>query len=285
MTDISNVRYGQIDHDYATHLARTAPSDDGPVWMINLMKYRPVADYADGRESTISGRDADDLYAPFGPLAAVGAQIVLVADVDAQLLGATPRWDRVAIVKYPTRRAFVEMQALPEFVALHAHKDAGMEQTIIVAGLPFAVPEVLPASPDWSDVRHPSTADDGDVLVLHLLRFHEDKVATSMVSYQDAAAKVAVPYGLRLSGWFAVEGTIVGDGRTWDQARFNAFPSKAAFMAVVLDPDRLAAQRDHREVAIADTYTLILRPVVNTLATSVAASPAAAIQQPTGASR
>ena len=28
----------------------TAPADeDGPVWMVNLMKYRPTADYADGR--------------------------------------------------------------------------------------------------------------------------------------------------------------------------------------------------------------------------------------------
>jgi hypothetical protein len=68
-----------------------------------------------------------------------------------------------------------------------------------------------------------------------------------------------------------VEGTIVG-GRQWDQARFNAFPSKAAFMAVVLDPDRLRAQAEHREVALADTYTLILRPSIDRLAASVAGS-------------
>ena len=33
-----------------------------------------------------------------------------------------------------------------------------------------------------------------------------------------------------------VDGTIIGDGRRWDQVRFNAFPSKEAFMAVALDP-------------------------------------------------
>ena len=65
---------------------------------------------------------------------------------------------------------------------------------------------------------------------------------------------------------FGVEGTIVGDGRQWDQARFNAFPSKAAFMAVALDPARLEAQRSHREVALADTYTMILRPTIDRLA-------------------
>ena len=58
---------------------------------------------------------------------------------------------------------------------------------------------------------------------------------------------------------------LLGDGRQWDEVRFNAFPSKAAFMAVVLDPARLEAQTAHREPAIADTYTMILRPVIDQL--------------------
>ena len=64
-------RYGQIDHDYGMKLATTAPDDDGPIWMVNLMQYREVADYADGRETTRSGREADDEYTPTGPLKAV----------------------------------------------------------------------------------------------------------------------------------------------------------------------------------------------------------------------
>ena len=40
--------------------------------------------------------------------------------------------------------------------------------------------------------------------------------------------------------------------------------------AVVTDPARLAAQKDHREVAIADTYTMIVRAQVNTLDKSTA---------------
>ena len=90
-----------------------------------------------------------------------------------------------------------------------------------------------------------------------------------MVRYQDEAARVAVPHGVRIAGWFEVEGTIVGDGRQWDQARFNAFPSRAAFMAVATDPRRLEAQQAHRETAIADTYALILRPVIDRLADSI----------------
>ncbi|MGH9079482.1 MAG: hypothetical protein ACRDYE_05280 [Acidimicrobiales bacterium] len=263
------VRYGTIDPDYAHRLATTPPAEDGPVWMVNLMKYRPRADYDDGRAAEVSGREADDRYAPLESLAAVGAEVVLFADVDEQLLGDSPHWDRVAVVKYPTRRAFIDMQARPEFVEKHAHKDAGMEQTIIIGTQPFASPVLPEDLPDWPDVPHPPTAEDGPVIVTHVIRFHEGQAGTNMVSYQNAAGSVAVPHGVRIAGWFAAEGTIVGDGRSWDQVRFNAFPSKAAFMAVVFDPERLEAHRNHREVAIADTYTMILRPSIDRLEQSV----------------
>lgn len=265
------VRYGTIDQGYARRLATTPETEDGPVWMVNLMKYRAVADYADGRPGEVSGWEADDRYAPLESLAAVGAEVAFLGTVDTQLLGGEPAWDRVGVVKYPTRRAFVEMQSRPEFVDKHAHKDAGMEQTIVIGCQPMPSPPLPADAPAWDDVPHPPTPDDGPVVVLHVLRFHEGHADTTMVSYQDAAGAVAVPHGVRIAGWFQAEGTIVGDGRTWDQVRFNAFPSKAAFMAVALDPDRLAAQRDHREVAIADTYTMILRPRIDRLAETTAA--------------
>ena len=138
------VRYGKIDRDYAMRLATTPAEQDGPVWMVNLMKYRDVADYGDSGGPAISGREADDTYTPRESLAAIGAEIVFAADVDRQLLGDSPKWDRVGVVKYPTRRSFVEMQSRPDFVEKHVHKDAGMEQTIVMGCLPMLTPE-LPA--------------------------------------------------------------------------------------------------------------------------------------------
>jgi hypothetical protein len=261
--DVPAVRYGQIDPEYFERLATTPPEDDSPVWMINLMKYRDVADYQDGRASTISGREADDIYAPVGPISAVGGEIVFLADVEDQLLGDAPKWDRIAVVKYPTRRSFIEMQQRPDFLELHVHKEAGMEHTIVMGGLAMETP-TIPNAPDWADVPHPSTPEDGPVVVLHVIRFVDGGI-DDMTSYQNHAGTVAVPHGVRLAGWFEVEGTIIGDGRVWDQARFNAFPSREAFMAVVFDPERLAAQHDHREPAMADTYTMILRPLIDNL--------------------
>jgi hypothetical protein len=269
----NTVRYGLVNTDLVKSWMRTSPEEDGPFWAVNLMKYRETADYTDGRETKVSGRDADDEYTPVESLRAIGAEIVFAADVDTQLLGKEPKWDRVGIVKYPSRRSFIEMQSRPDFVAKHIHKDAGMEQTIVMACLPMPVPDLPPDAPDWAEVPHPPMDEDQPVVVIHVLKFHDDAgSADEMANYTDHAANVAVPHGVRIDGWFNVEGTIVGDGREWSQVRFNAFPSKKAFMTVALDPDRLKAQRTHRETALEDTYTMILRPTRNRLAESTVAA-------------
>lgn len=269
----AKVRYGTVNKEYGFRLATTAPADDGPIWMVNLMSYRAKADYADGREAEYSGKEADDRYAPLGPLKAIGAQPVFLADVDTQFLNDTPKWDRVGIVKYPTRRAFIEMQSRPDFQELHHHKEAGMAETIVAGCLPMELPPLPADAPSWADVPHPPTAADPYVVVVHVIKFKDDDRRDEMATYTDHAAKIAVPHGVRLAAWTQVEGTIMGDGRAWDQIRFNVFPSRAAFMAVVMDPERLAAQAAHRETAIADTYTLITRPSIDRLYESITGEP------------
>jgi len=263
--------YGEVDRDYAIRLATTDPADDGPIWMVNLMRYKPVATYGEGEvdDPQVSGREADDRHAPLDVLAQVGAEVVFYGDVEDQLLGEGEPWERVGIVRYPTGRAFIEMQQRDDFKERHLHKEAGMERTIVMGCRPasgdLAAPAGAAGLPDWADVPHPPTDDDGPVMVIHVTRYADGAGREQMSQYTAAAAKTAVPEGVRIAGWFDVDGTIVGDGRAWDQVRLNRFPSKAAFMAVVLDPARLEAQRAHREPALADTYTLIVRPTIDTL--------------------
>ena len=169
------------------------------------------------------------------------------------------------------------MQSRPDFQALHVHKEAGMERTIVMGCHPMAGPDapdgVTP--PDWTDGaasadarRRPGRGDPR-------LRFRETAAAArrdprrTWRPTREPRRPSPSPTGPASPAWFAVEGTIVGDGRSWDQVRFNAFPSKAAFTAVATDPARLAAQHAHREPAIADTYTLIVRPSLDRLAASV----------------
>ena len=248
----AKVRYGTVNKEYGFRLATTAPADDGPVLMVNYMKYRERAVYRDGTDGGRSGKEADDRYAPLGPLKAIGAQPVFLADVDTQFLNDTPKWDRVGIVKYPSRRAFIEMQSRPDFQELHHHKEAGMAETIVAGCLPMELPPLPADAPSWADVPHPPTAADPYVVVVHVIKFKDDDRRDEMATYTDHAAKIAVPHGVRLA---------------------NVFPSRAAFMAVVMDPERLAAQAAHRETAIADTYTLITRPSIDRLYESITGEP------------
>ena len=74
---------GREGHDILSNFREALANDDGKeFWMVNLMKYREFADYADGRESSISGREADDAYSPLDSLARVGARPVFFGDVD-----------------------------------------------------------------------------------------------------------------------------------------------------------------------------------------------------------
>src|SRR5437867_10895853 len=124
-------RYGRIDRDYGARLATFDPDTDGPIHMLNLMKYREKADYGDG-ESTVSGREADDAYAPLDVFEKIGAAVAFAADVVA----SSEDWDRVAVARYATRRSFIEMQTREDFQAKHVHKEAGMDHTIVMGTLP-----------------------------------------------------------------------------------------------------------------------------------------------------
>lgn len=259
--------YGTIGTEYAKQMFTMAPEDDGPVWMVNLMKYREEAVYADGTKG-VSGKEADDRYAPVKILRDIGAEVTFFGDVITTAWGDGTQWDRVAVVKYPTRRSFLEMQNRKDFQAKHEHKDAGMEFTFVIGCQPSQPqPGLRPDPSIWPTLEHAPNEEDGPIMVVHVIRYEENR-RDEMVKYQNTAAIPAGDVGGGAAAWFDVEGTIMGDGRQWDEVRFNAFPSMRAFLEVVYkDPDRMKAQSDHREGAIADTYTMIVRPTIDTFTT------------------
>jgi hypothetical protein len=126
--------YGRIDPEYAAHLASCPPERDGPIFMVNFMRYRERADYGAAGDGGVSGREADDRYAPLDVLADIGAVVVFFGDVEPG-----GEWDRVGIVRYPTRHSFIAMQGRSDFQERHVHKAAGMERTIVCGTLPIGI--------------------------------------------------------------------------------------------------------------------------------------------------
>ncbi len=212
MSDSAQPRYGTVDTELVRRWLALAPDEDDAFLAVNLMRYRARADYADGRQTDLTGREADDAYTPLGPLAAVGGTIILAADVAAQPAGG-PDFHRVAIVRYPTHASFFAMQQREDFQQLHVHKDAGMDFTIIFAARP-------PEEVGGDEPEGP--------LVLRLRRF------------APGAGPGPDPDGVAAVMELALEGVIVGDERVWDDARIDRVD--AGSLAVLAETPGVAEQ-------------------------------------------
>ena len=105
------------------------PGPDGPVFMVNLLKFKDKAVYEDGRETDLSGRDAYQIYgrAVAKILDTYDGEMTFVGDVTFLALGQVEElWDEIAIVKYPNRAALVKMSMSPEWQAASVHRTAGL---------------------------------------------------------------------------------------------------------------------------------------------------------------
>jgi uncharacterized protein (DUF1330 family) len=103
--------------------------DDGPMCMVNLLKFKDKAEYADGSEPELSGRDA---YLRYGAgvqacIEAVGGKARFSGLVTELMIGEVDElWDMVAIAEYPSRSAMLQMVQSPEYKAISKHRDAGL---------------------------------------------------------------------------------------------------------------------------------------------------------------
>ena len=70
----------------------------------------------------------------------VGGRVVYAGRVDQLLVGETGDWDMIALVKYPNRKAFLEMVSRPDYVQAAEHREAGLEQTVLMATTQAARP-------------------------------------------------------------------------------------------------------------------------------------------------
>lgn len=105
------------------------PGPDGPIVMVNLLKFRDQAAYPDGRDAHLSGREAYHRYgAAFAPmLRAAGGRVVYVGDVTFLTVGRVESgWDEVALAEYPSREAFIRLTLTPEYREIAVHRTAGL---------------------------------------------------------------------------------------------------------------------------------------------------------------
>ncbi|WP_114765474.1 DUF1330 domain-containing protein [Vibrio rhodolitus] len=103
--------------------------ESGPIHLLNLFKFREKSEYADGRKTNLTGREAYDLYGRpmLKVLEKYGAEVVFYSEVSGLIIGQIDElWDSFVIVRYPSRQALLDMTSSEEFNQLKVHREAGL---------------------------------------------------------------------------------------------------------------------------------------------------------------
>lgn len=107
----------------------TSGSVEGPIVMVNLLKFREKALYEDGRDTDLSGREA---YQRYGTevtklVRQLGGRFVYGGAVTMTLIGEVENdWDVIALAEYPSRKAMLEMTMSPKYREIEVHRHAGL---------------------------------------------------------------------------------------------------------------------------------------------------------------
>jgi uncharacterized protein (DUF1330 family) len=102
---------------------------ESPISMVNLLKFKEKAEYEDGRDTNLSGKEAYMIYGieVQEHLKKVGGEIVFGGEISRLMLGEVEDlWDNVAVARYPSRTAMLEMMMDPDYQESEKHRSAGL---------------------------------------------------------------------------------------------------------------------------------------------------------------
>jgi len=103
--------------------------EDGPFVMVNLLKFKAKAEYADGSNADLTGAEAYGLYGEGVSklIESIGGRIRFSGRVTDLMIGEVEElWDMVALAEYPSLKAFQQMATSPGMHAIEHHRTAGL---------------------------------------------------------------------------------------------------------------------------------------------------------------
>ena len=119
----------KLHHSNEQWAALTKEPDEGPIFMVNLFKFREHAEYTDGRKTNLTGIEAYQLYgrATAEHIAAIGGRVLHSSMIGGMVVGVVEDlWDAVAIVEYPSIKAFMNMVDSQDWAQHAHHREAGL---------------------------------------------------------------------------------------------------------------------------------------------------------------
>ncbi|MCY3814122.1 MAG: DUF1330 domain-containing protein [Gammaproteobacteria bacterium] len=220
--------------------ALRARPDDDPIVMVNLLKYAEPG----GRER----------YARYGAVAGreISARGGRVLYSGASLAGDD--WDGVALVYYPRRAAWLDMQDNPAYQAAISDRTAGLSARLLYAFAHGTGP-VPVTPPSLEDVQRTS---DEEVFVVNLLRYHGDEGRASFFRYGEVAARLVHDLGGKVEMSLVADQAMVSDDE-WEHFVLVRYPSLDALRSMLASDAWQAANTAYREPGMAGTIAFPTR--------------------------
>lgn len=225
----------------ATRAALARLPDDGPVVMLNLLEFpddgATYAKYARIALPQIRNRGGAILY----------AGTPLIGDA------AAGHWDRVILVGYPNRAAFLDMLANSDYQRGLPHRAAGLVRTVLYAFVPRDHRTA-------STVLAPVPVEGGDeIFVLNLLRFRSGGGRESYLKYSEAVTPLIQERGGRPALILEAQLPLVSD-ETWQDLYLVRYPNIESLSDMV-GTETWRKANEHRHRGLDLTWAFPTRPL------------------------
>ena len=107
----------------------------GAVCMVNLLEFKSKVENEDGRSTDLTGADA---YGLCGEqmrdfVETKGEEFLYLSSCTQLMIGPVDElWDKVAIIKHPSKEEFVTIAAAPEVAGFGTHRAADLEGQLLI---------------------------------------------------------------------------------------------------------------------------------------------------------
>ena len=127
-----------VDPERAQFDAFKALDRNQPIEMLNLVKFRDIAEYPNWHDLAKAGLTGAEAYRRYGVetapvIARLGATILWRGEFQTTLIGPEDEvWDTMFIARYPSAHAFLEMVTDPAYQAAVVHRQAAVETSRLI---------------------------------------------------------------------------------------------------------------------------------------------------------
>ncbi len=116
----------------------------GPITMLNLLKFKKVADYSEAEhlnpKEPISGEQAYNIYAKhvIPLLESAGGKIMFLGSAGSNVIGPeSEKWDRVLLVTHKSAEAFTGFANDEDYQKIAGHRTAALDDSRLIPIIEF----------------------------------------------------------------------------------------------------------------------------------------------------